>query len=566
MREVPSEASAVSHQLLVRAGFIRQVTGGIYVLLTMALRVLQKIDLIVREEMANIDAQEISMPILQPRELWEQTGRWARYERDDVMFQTTVGSSQLGLSPTAEEVVTWLAANGIHSHRQLPLTLYQIGPKFRKEMRPRFGLVRGREFEMKDAYSFDIDEAGMNKSFADEMGAYERIFQRIGFNPLLMVQADSGAIGGSGSAEFMAVTDSGEDTLIVCRDCGYGANREKAVCRITTNYIEDLCPMRKEPTPGIRTVEELEKFFGLTAAQMMKTIIYLADNEPIAVCMRGDREINEVKLKNMLGCATLGLADEATILEVSGAPVGFAGPINMKKKVRVFYDQSVVGLHNFLCGCNEFDMHLLDVNFGRDLPVPEKYYDLHNATVGDGCANCEGGLLKETHGIELGHIFKLQKGYSEKMNVSFTGSKGEQVVPWMGCYGIGTSRCVQAIIEQPAWHDDKGMIWPRAIAPYEVVVVPVNYKDPDMQRIAERVYAALTSAKIEVVIDDRDAKFGEKITDADLIGYPTKIIVGRDAKNGLVEVVDRKTGTKDLKMVNYIVDTVRDWRKADGIE
>ncbi len=570
LRDNPKGAEIVSHQLLIRAGFITMIAAGIPVIQHLGLRVLRKIDQIIRQEMDAIGCIEQQMPILHPRELWELTGRWDKYQKSGTMFTIRANNNQpdnglYGLSPTAEEIVVYQAANMLQSSAQLPLTLYQIGPKFRDEARPRFGLIRGREFEMFDAYSFDVDAKGMDASFEAQRKAYEQIFELLGIIHILAVEADSGAIGGTGSVEFMVVTDKGEDTLLHCRNCGYGGNREKASSRIALSPQDSIKAMRKEPTPEIRTVEELEKYFGMTAAQMMKTIIYLADGKPMAVCMRGDRAINEVKFRNSLGCDELVLADPATILEVTGAPVGFAGPINLKVKVPIFFDVSVQGMMNFLCGCNEEDQHLLDVNFGYNLPLPDKYFDLNNAQSGDGCPKCEG-MLEERRGIELGHIFKLQKVYSQtpKQVVQVHGPDGEMIVPMMGCYGIGTTRCLQAAIEQDGGHDEHGMIWPRRIAPYEVVIVPTQYTG-DIKHVADEVYARLTMAKVEVVLDHRPDSFGTKIKDADLIGYPTKIIVGRDAKDGLVEVVDRKTGEKEMRMAEYVADALMEWRRRDGI-
>ncbi len=562
LRDEPRDAEAISHKLLLRGGFITQISSGVYVLQPLGLRVLQKVRKIVREEMDKIGCLEIDMPILQPKELWDQSKRWELYEKKGIMFETKIGSSIYGLSPTAEEVVTSIAARFLMSYRQLPLTLYQIKTKFRKEERARFGMIRGREFEMKDAYSFDRDEEGMRRSFQDQRGAYERAFRRMGFDPLLPVEADSGAIGGKGSAEFMAVTESGEDTLITCPSCHYGANREKAASVITQNENMPLCPMHKEYTPDAKTVDDLVALFPeLSAARMAKTIIYLADKKPVAVVMRGDRDINDVKLQNKLGVTNLELADPETILRVSGAPVGFAGPIGPLQGIPIYFDESVRGLRNFLCGCNEKGYHLLDVNFGRDLPEPEEYHDLQNARVGDHCAQCTEGVLEEVHGIELGHVFMLQQGYAKSMDLTVLGENGEAITPWMGCYGIGTTRCVQAIIEQPAWRDENGMIWPRSIAPYEVVIVPTNLRDREVKELAERLYKELTWVGIEVVLDDRDDGFGIKIKDADLIGYPSKVIVGRQAKEGRVEMIDRKTGVKFFRTREDVISQIKQWRK-----
>lgn len=562
LRDEPRDAEAISHKLLLRGGFISQVSSGVYVLQPLGLRVLKKVRRIVRDEMDRIGCLEIDMPILQPKELWEQTKRWALYEQKGIMFETKIGSNVYGLSPTAEEVVTSLAAQYLMSYRQLPVTLYQIKTKFRKEDRARFGMIRSREFEMKDAYSFDRDEEGMRRSFQDQRGAYERAFRRMGFDPLLPVEADSGTIGGKGSAEFMAVTESGEDTLIICTSCNYGANREKATSRITPNPDLALRPMHKEHTPDARTVEDLRVLFPeLSEARMAKTIIYLADGKPVAVVMRGDREINNVKLQNRLNAIKLDLADPDTIAEVSGAPVGFAGPIGMRQEIPIYFDESVRGIKNFLCGCNQEGYHLLDVNFDSNLREPEEYHDFQNARAGDSCTQCESGVLEEVHGIELGHVFMLQQEYARYMNLTVLDEHGTPITPWMGCYGIGTTRCVQAIIEQPAWRDENGMIWPRSIAPYEAVVVPTNLKDRTVKDLSEALYKELMWAGIEVVLDDRADGFGVKIKDADLIGYPSKVIVGRRAGEGIVEMIDRKTGISFPRRREDVVGQIREWRK-----
>ncbi len=574
LRDTPKGAEIISHQLLVRAGFISMVGAGIPVIQHMGLRVLKKIDAIVRQEMDAIGCLEQSMPILHPRELWELTGRWAKYQKSGTMFTIRAKNNEpdnglYGLSPTAEEIVVYEAANMLQSSQQLPLTLYQIGPKFRDEARPRYGLIRGREFEMFDAYSFDTDTAGMDASFEAQRKAYQKIFERMGLVHMLAVEADSGAIGGTGSVEFMAIADKGEDTLLHCRKCGYGGNREKASSRIAANPDMPLELMHKEYTPKSMTVKDLVALFPkLSASLMVKTIIYVADGTPLAVCIRGDREINEVKLRNLRGCETLELADERTILEVTGAPVGFAGPIGLKKNIQIVFDESVQGMQNFLCGCNEQDYHLLDVNIGVDLPGPGWYVPLNNAQEGDGCPKCDG-ILEERRGIELGHIFKLQTVYSktERQVVQVHGHDGQLIVPMMGCYGIGTTRCLQAAIEQDGGHDEHGMIWPRSIAPYEVVIVPTNYEDLDIKCVAEDLYAKYTRGGIEVVLDDRIARFGEKMVDAELIGYPTIIVVGRGAKDKMVEMIDRKTGKKEERVsTERTRAVVAEWRKRDGIE
>jgi prolyl-tRNA synthetase len=553
-RADPSDAGTPGHKLLVRAGLIRQTAAGIFTLLPLAIRVLTKIEAIVRDEMNTIGGLEVHLPILQPRELWQQTGRWDRYVGDRIMFQLKDRKGQaFGISPTAEEVVTDLVRVDLSSYGQLPLNLYQIEWKGRDELRPRMGLLRCREFRMKDAYTFDVDEAGMRRSYDQHREAYANMFRRMGFD-FISVQADSGAIGGKGSAEFMALCPVGEDVLLTCDHCDYGANREKAESHFAPQaYLGISNPLRKEPTPNVRTVDELERFFSLTSRQMVKTIIYVADDQPVAICCRGDLTINEVKLKNFLGATQLDVADDATVVEATGAPVGFAGPIGLKGVSRIIYDTSLEPMTNFLCGCNQVDVHLLDVNFGRDLPRPESFHDVHDAQADDTCSVCNQGTLRESRGIELGHVFQLQQGYAEKLKVTFTGADGEEATPWMGCYGIGTTRCLQALSEQH--HDQDGIKWPAQMAPFETVIVPTASAEDSVQRqVAERLFAAMAETGKEVVLDDRDMRFGAKMKDALLVGYPSIYVVGRDAVDNKVEVQDRATGEKRTVELRELLD------------
>lgn len=540
LRDNPNEASTPSHRLLLRGGFIRQLTAGIYVYTHLGLRVIQKIEQIVREEMNRADAIEVLLPILHPREIWEETGRWEVYKETSTFFTTTDRKKQeLALAPTAEEVITWLVRESVRSWRQLPVTLYQIGPKFRDELRPRFGVVRGREFIMKDAYSFDRDEAAMRDSYAAQREAYNRIFNRCGLK-FRMVEADSGAIGGSGSAEFMVLADTGEDFIITCDTCDYGANQEKAVSHLTPNdsSLEEHAA-HLEDTPNARTVDDLCGLFGMTAAQMVKTIIYMADGNPVAVCIRGDQEINEVKLANKIGALKVELADEETVQEVTGAEVGFAGPIGLKADCPILFDISVQGIKNFLCGGNATDKHWLDVNLGREVPMPAEFHDLRNALPGDTCAVCGKGTIGVTKGIEVGHIFQLGTKYSKSMHATYTDESGNERVIWMGCYGIGVSRIMAACIEQN--YDDDGMRWPVSLTPYDALIVSTGVAELP---IAESLYKDLQAQGVEVMIDDRDERAGVKFKDADLLGVPYHIVVGRKAKDGVAEVKERSTGLR----------------------
>lgn len=542
LRQQPAEASTPGQQLLVRGGYIRQLTSGVYTLGPLAMRLLWKIEAIVREEMNRIGGLEVNLPILQPAELWQQTGRWDRYVKDGIMFSGKDRRGQtFGLAPTAEEVVTALAASDLQSYTQLPLTMWQMDWKFRDEIRPRLGLIRGRMFRMKDSYSFDVDEAAMRKSYDAHRQAYQNMFTRMGFE-FISVQADSGAIGGKGSAEFMALSEHGEDVLLTCNHCNYGANREKAESEFPVfEYDSELRPMHKETTPETRSVEELERLFGLSSRQMIKTIIYVADGVPVAVCCRGDLSLNEVKLQNLLGATQMSIADEATVVSTTNAPVGYAGPINLTG-VRVLFDVSTATMVNFLCGCNEEDQHMLDVNFGRDIPRPEKFVDVHSAQAGDGCLECGVGTLRESRGIELGHIFMLQQTYAEKLDCQFVGADGQNHYPWMGCYGVGTTRCIQALAEQH--HDKDGLMWPAHLAPFQYVIVPAAAAGSVQYSLAESVFQSLSALGKEVVFDDRPLGFGAKMKDALLLGYPEILVAGRGAAQGLLERQNRLTGER----------------------
>ncbi len=453
---------------------------------------------------------------------------------------------QFGLSPTAEEPVTALVAGQVRSYRELPLILHQIGPKFRDEIRPRMGLLRAREFFMSDAYSFDRDEAGMRKSFDTFRTIYERIFKRVGLTNCISVQADSGAIGGQGSAESMAVCEVGEDVLLTCSHCDYGANVEKADSRYPRPVYDEARrhPMHIESTPGIMSVEQLEAFFpGLTAQSMVKTIIFTvtarSETFEVAVCIRGDLEINQTKLTNALGAGSVAPADASVVREVTQAQVGFAGPINLTRVRTILFDQSVNGMTNFLCGCNTTDTHALDVNFGRDVPEPTEWYDLHTAKGGDACTACDHGTLRESRGIEVGHIFMLQQGYAKKLEATFLDEQGRSQVMWMGCYGIGTTRLLQAIVEQN--RDVDGIIWPRTVAPYQVHLLAVNNADDGQRRLIDALADRLVGIGLDVIVEDRDIGTGAKFKDADLIGCPWRITAGRRSGEGVVELRSRVT-------------------------
>lgn len=553
-RETPGEAEIESHRLFLKAGFILKLAAGIYVYSPFMWRVIKKISNIICEEMNKAGAQELMMPILQPQELWLSSQRWDTYIQSGIMFHLKDRKgAELCLGPTHEEVITFYASRVISSYKQLPVILYQQQTKFRDEIRPRFGLMRGREFIMKDAYSFDVDEAGLDVSYKKMEIAYKRIFKRCGLD-FIVVQADPGAIGGSGSQEFMVTANSGEDELMVCDKCQYAANVEKADTYLPKPEDDELKPMHREHTPNIKTVQQLSEFFNLPASKMVKTILYqvVQKNKTYvtAVLMRGDQDINEIKLANILDCITVNLADDETVKSVTGAEVGFAGPIGLNKSVRIIADESVRGMKNFLCGKNETDYHNLDVNIGRDIPEPQ-YYNLRLARSGDACPQCHSPL-SSIRGIEVGHIFKLGTKYSSKMNACYLDQEGKQRPFVMGCYGIGSSRIAAAAIEQS--FDKDGMIWHPAIAPYHVTVIQVKEETPAVKETGDKIYELLQKNNIEVIIDDRKLSPGVKFKDADLIGIPIQIIVGKFAAEGFVEVRDRKT--RDTKKIS--IDAVLD--------
>lgn len=547
LREDPADADVRSHALMARAGFLQKLASGIYTYGPFLLRVLKKIERIIREEHDRAGCQEMLMPAAQPREIWEESDRWDRYIQDRILFHfRDRKGADLCLGPTHEEVVTTFARQQIQSYKQLPQTLYQIQTKFRDEIRPRFGLMRGREFIMKDAYSFDRDAEGMKASYDKMRQVYFSIFERCGlrFTP---VEADPGAIGGSGSEEFMVDAATGEDSIAVCRSCNYAANTEKASSRIAE---PPACPQTVdrhiEDTPGAKTVDELCTLFpDLPRERMLKTVLYkacFADNEiTVAVMSRGDRQLNEVKIANHLGALALDLADEETVRKASGAEPGFAGPLGLDESVRLLADTSVEGVEGFLCGGNETDKHWLDVHFGRDLEMPETV-ELGLAEAGDGCPRCEGAL-ELTRGIEVGHIFQLGTKYSQPMSGTFSDEDQKEKPYWMGCYGLGVSRVAASAIEQN--HDENGMIWPMPLAPYHVLLIQMRAGDEAQDSLASRLYNRLAAAGVEVLWDDRKDRPGSKFKDADLVGIPLRIVVGRDAADDLVEWKPRRGGEAD---------------------
>ncbi len=534
LREVPSEAEIVSHQLLLRAGFIRKASAGVYSYLPLGRRVLRKLENIVREEMDKAGGQEVLMPIIQPRELWERTGRWTVY--GDEMFRLTDRHNRgFALGPTHEEMITTLVDAEVHSYRDLPLLLYQIQNKYRDEIRPRFGLMRGREFIMKDLYSFDEDDDGLDISYRKMYAAYQAIFERMALK-YRVVEADSGAIGGNESHEFMVLADSGECTVIYCDACDYAANVEKAVCaepKAEAN-LDKLEPLEKIATPGLRTIQDLVEQLHIPEEKQVKTLMYSADGEILAVILRGDRELNEIKLKNYLGCNQLFMADEESVRNICAAGFGSLGPVSLKAKILM--DKEVSVLRNFSCGANEDGFHYINVNVGRDF-VPTAVGDFKNVIEGDPCPACNSSM-KAIRGIEVGHVFKLGTKYSDALHAFYRNAEGEEKAMVMGCYGIGVSRTMAAAVEQN--YDANGIIWPMPIAPYQVIIIPVNSQKEDQMRAALDIYAELLGMGLEVILDDRDERAGVKFKDADLIGIPIKITIGPKAlQENQVEVKKR---------------------------
>ena len=553
LREDPKDAETPSHRLLVRGGYVWRTAAGIYSYGPLMVRVIRKIQLILREELERRGATEIWMPVLQPRELWVESGRWDSYTGEGLLFHLTDRKgAELALGPTHEEVVTDIARRSIRSYRELPVILYQQQVKFRDEIRPRFGLMRGREFLMMDAYSFDRDGAGLDGSYLAMREAYGAAFDRMGLAHIV-VEADPGNIGGSGSEEFMVLAGTGEDAIVSCDACGYAANVEKAGSRLAPAPAPDGdVSAHREPTPGARTVADLVALFSMPAARMVKTLIYVAcfgdREETVGVLVRGDTELNEVKLVNALGCVSARLADDGEIERVTGAPQGFAGPIGLA--IPMVADEAVRPLRGFLCGGNERDVHLLDVCHGRDFPEP-RFADLRRAAAGEGCPRCAAGALRESRGIEVGHVFKLGTRYSEAMGARFADEDGHERPVVMGCYGIGITRVAQAAVEQR--HDARGIVWPAAIAPFAAIVIVPAARDAAAREAGHSVAAALASAGVETLLEDRELSAGQMFKDAELLGFPYQVIAGKLVKEGRVELVTRSDGTRETVAIDAIV-------------
>jgi prolyl-tRNA synthetase len=561
LKEDPQDAEVISHKLMVRGGFIRKLFSGAYSYLPLGLRVLHKIQAIIREEMNAAGAQEVLLPAIHPPDLWKQTGRYDVLGDVLIKFKDRHGR-ELVLGPTHEEIITDLVANNVKSYKNLPLTLYQIQTKFRDEPRPRFGVMRTSEFIMKDAYSFDCDADGLEKSYEKMYKAYCRIFSRCAL-PYIPVMADPGMMGGNVSHEFMVPSEAGEDLIVTCEKCGYAASTQIAKCvegpgsRVSRpsdiegrdrQGPEEKLPIKEVNTPNTTTIEKVAELLKIPQTKLIKTLIYKADGAPVALLIRGDHEANDVKLKNYLKAGVLELADEDTIKQVTGAPVGFSGPVGLKG-LKIIADNSVQGITNAATGANKKDMHFVNVNMPRDFQIPE-FGDFRVITKDDKCPSC-GVAIQIKRSIEVGHTFKLGMKYSESLNARFLDKDGKEKVAIMGCYGIGVNRIASTLIETS--NDQNGIIWPLSIAPYEVVIIGLNMDDAKVKELSEGAYKALTDSGFDVLFDDRAESAGIKFKDVDLVGIPIKVVVGaKNAKNDIVEVKLRKDGKVELVKIGEL--------------
>jgi prolyl-tRNA synthetase len=552
LKEDPAEAEVISHKLMMRAGMIRKIAAGIYTYLPLGWRTVRKVAEIVRQEMDKAFAQEVLLPIVQPAELWMESGRWDYYGKELLRLKDRHGR-EFCLGPTAEEVITDLVRREVKSYRQLPINLYQIQTKFRDEIRPRFGLMRGREFIMKDGYSFHKDVESAETEYWNMYETYKRIFTRCGLN-FRAVEADTGNIGGSFSHEFMVLAETGEDFIASCDSCDYAANVEKAQCPPPSEQTRNIdqaapnaLPLEHISTPGKKTVEEVSAFLGVQSKDLVKTLIYKIKREQwesVAVLLRGDHEINEIKLQRVTGASEVALADKETVEIVTDAPSGFAGPIGLKKGLMVIADNAVAGMTNFIVGGNQKDVHIKNVDYYRDIDsnsIVDVLTDVRKIQSGDPCPYCSNGKIVIFKGIEVGHIFMLGTKYSEAMNCKFLDEDGSEKPMIMGCYGIGVGRTAAAAIEQN--NDKDGIKWPAPLAPFEVVVLPLNINNEEVMSASREIYNSLLNAGVEALLDDRDLRAGFKFKDADLIGFPVSVVVGEKNLNiGMVEVKRRSTG------------------------
>lgn len=558
LKEIPKDAQIPSHQLMFRTGMIQQLTSGIYNYLPLALRSLRKIEEIIREELNSRGCEEVLMPAVIPAELWQESGRWDIYGDLLLRFQDRKGND-FCMGPTHEEVITDMVRRNLRSWKQLPWNLYQVQSKFRDEFRPRFGLMRGREFIMKDGYSFDINEDAAKKSYWQMYEAYTAIFKRCGVK-FRAVDAATGEIGGDMSHEFQVLASSGEDLILSCNSCDYAANIEKATTpRDTVDAASaGSAAIESIDTPDQKTIEQVSTFLGAEASGFLKSLIYEADTEAVLVLIAGDRDVNESKLQAALGVGTLRLASDAMVVDVAGVEAGYVGPVGLDAaKVKIIADLSVKAGKNWISGANEAGKHLKNVNPGRDFEAGQ-YLDIAFAAAGDACPRCEAGRLEEHRGIEVGQVFYLGTKYSEAMNCSYLDENGKPQPAEMGCYGIGVGRTMAATIEQN--FDENGIIWPVPVAPYEVVVMPLQINDETVVAAAEKAYEAFKDAGIDVVIDDRNERAGFKFKDADLIGYPVQVVFGgRSVENGKAEVKFRASGEKTEMPLDSVVAEITSW-------
>ncbi len=536
LKETPAEAEVVSHKLMLRGGFIRKLASGIYTYLPLGLASIRKFEAIIREEMERSGAHEVLLPMVQPADLWHESGRWQKYGSELLRFKDRHGRDSC-LGPTHEEVITDLIRNNVHSYRGLPVNLYQIQTKFRDEIRPRFGLMRGREFVMKDGYSFDASDAEAEKTYQKMKEAYIRIFTRCGLK-FRVVEADTGTIGGSYSHEFMVLADTGEDTVVTCTSCDYAANLEKARAAAPPEpESSDLPAPEKVETPGKRKVTTVCDYLGIQHSELVKTMIYMADGKPVAILIRGDHGVQEIKLKNLLGADDIRLAEEKEVYDLTGVATGYIGPVDLD--MHIIADLEVAALPLFVCGANMKNYHLANINLSRDVGRVD-VHDLRMVTEKDSCPAC-GKSLQLTRGIEVGHIFKLGTAYSQALNATFLDENGQENPFVMGCYGIGVSRLIAAAVEQN--HDKDGMIFPMPLAPFQVIILNLGLKDEGITGAAESLYEQLRNKGIDTLLDDRDERPGIKFKDGDLLGIPLRVTVGKNfARDGLIEIRKRSSG------------------------
>lgn len=564
LKEKPADAELVSQELLQRGGFVRKVAAGVYAYLPLGWRVIKKIEEIVREEMGAIGAQELLMPIIQPAEIWKITGRWDDYGPEMMKLQDRHERS-FTLGPTHEEMITTIIQNELNSYKQLPVTLYQIANKYRDEIRPRFGILRAREFIMKDAYSFHRDWESLDATYRDFYRAYSKIIERIGLK-YVVVEAATGAIGGSESHEFNVLASTGENILLLCKKCGYAASQDRA--EYTPDYEEfqePEKPLERVETPNVRTIEEVSAFLSVPKDKIVKSLIFVGKSGAVMTLMRGDLELNPEKLKAYLKDQTLELADPETVRKLFGVPVGFVGPVGAGNTVKIIGDLSVQRMKNYVIGGMEIDTHYVNANHGRDFEISE-WADLKLVEAGDRCPKC-GEPMQSTKGIELGHIFKLGTKYSDSMGAYFTEQDGSKKPFIMGCYGWGISRTMGAAVEQ--LHDERGIIWPISIAPYQVIVTIVNIGDKNQVKTGERIYAHLAGAGLEVLLDDRSVSAGFKFNDADLIGIPIRVTIGKKISQGFVEVKkryeDRAEAVSVESAVGAVFNAIKNYNPLDRV-